>query len=413
MLDTIPTEFWGESYKICDDGYWVPFYPKVFEPCSGKGGFIIDIISRLMNGLKENIPNEKLRYKTIVEECIYFSDINSTNIFICKLLIDPENEYNLNYNEGDTLELDITEKWNIKKFDCIITNPPYNVEDVTKHSSKMLYHKFINKFINLTKFMVYVIPSRWFSGGKGLDSFRESMRNRKDIKLIKHVNNSKIWFSNVDIQGGCCYFLKDANYEGLCYFNGIPYDLSKYKCIINPKYHIIADFVIGLENISELYRCTSYFKYISNDVRLQDTGKTKCYVSYIKSKSRFKFVNDYEPTEKKSFWKVITPNACGIMTDGFGYMMILNPDEIYTGSYISFKVDSEFEAKSLMSYLKSTFVNYILCIRKVSQHISLKVCEWVPLVPFDRIWTDELIYKYFNLTKTQINIIKNDNIIKT
>jgi homoserine dehydrogenase len=71
-----------------------------------------------MIGLKETIPDEKDRYKMIVEECLYFSDINSTNIFICKLLIDPYNEYKLNYNEGNTLELDIKEKWNIEGFDA-------------------------------------------------------------------------------------------------------------------------------------------------------------------------------------------------------------------------------------------------------------------------------------------------------
>ena len=86
---------------------------KVFEPCAGKGGFIVDIIDRFMNGLEEDIPDEKLRYKTIIE-CLYFSDINPTNIFICKLLIDPYNEYKLNYNEGNTLELDIKEKWSIE-----------------------------------------------------------------------------------------------------------------------------------------------------------------------------------------------------------------------------------------------------------------------------------------------------------
>jgi len=94
MLDKIPLDFW-KSIR------------KVFEPCSGKGGFIIDIIDRFMTGLKDIIPDEKLRYKTIVEECLYFSDKNVTNIFISKLLIDPYNEYKLNYNEGNTLELDI------------------------------------------------------------------------------------------------------------------------------------------------------------------------------------------------------------------------------------------------------------------------------------------------------------------
>jgi len=112
MLDKIPIEFWTSK-------------KKVFEPCSGKGGFIVDIIGRFMEGLKEKYPDEKLRYKIIVEECLYFSDINPTNIFICKLLIDPYNEYKLNYNEGNTLELDIKEKWDIEGFYTVIGNPPY------------------------------------------------------------------------------------------------------------------------------------------------------------------------------------------------------------------------------------------------------------------------------------------------
>jgi hypothetical protein len=76
MLNTIPSDFWTTP-------------KKVFEPCSGKGGFVIDIIDRFMDGLKELISDEKERYRTIVEECLYFGDINPTNIFICKLLVNP------------------------------------------------------------------------------------------------------------------------------------------------------------------------------------------------------------------------------------------------------------------------------------------------------------------------------------
>jgi hypothetical protein len=93
MLDKIPSKFWTTQ-------------KKVFEPCAGKGGFVIDIIDIFMTGLKEEIPNETDRYKTIVEQCLYFSDINPTNIFICKLLVNPYNEHKINYNEGNTLELD-------------------------------------------------------------------------------------------------------------------------------------------------------------------------------------------------------------------------------------------------------------------------------------------------------------------
>jgi hypothetical protein len=152
MLDKIPIEFWTTP-------------KKVFEPCSGKGGFVIDIIDRFMIGLKETIPDEKERYKIIVEDCLYFSDINPTNIFICKLLIDPYNKYKLHYNEGDTLDLNIKDKWNIDGFDAVIGNPPYNDDSGNKGKGHTLWTKFIetsiNKLIIKNGYLLYVNPSLW------------------------------------------------------------------------------------------------------------------------------------------------------------------------------------------------------------------------------------------------------------
>jgi len=152
MMDKIPVEFWM-SIK------------KVFEPCSGKCGFILDIIDKFMNGLEEIIPDEKERYKTIVEKCLYFSDINSTNIFVCKLLIDPYNEYKLNYNEGNTLELNIKEKWDIDGFDAVIGNPPYQNTTNNKGSGNTLWNLFVEKSLNVwlieKGLLLYVHPRGW------------------------------------------------------------------------------------------------------------------------------------------------------------------------------------------------------------------------------------------------------------
>jgi len=151
MLDKIPLEFWTT--------------PKtVFEPCCGKGGFVIDIVSRFMNGLKDIINDDKLRYKTIVEACLYFSDINPTNIFICKLLIDPYNEYKLNYNEGNTLELDIKQKWNIEGFDAVIGNPPYNASGNTGTGNTIWQHftkQALIKWLKSNGYLLFVHPPGW------------------------------------------------------------------------------------------------------------------------------------------------------------------------------------------------------------------------------------------------------------
>ena len=152
MIDIIPSDFWKTP-------------KKVFEPCSGKGGFLIDIIDKFMNGLKEVIEDDEERYKTIVEECLYYSDINKQNIFIAKLLLDPFNKYNLNANEGDTLKINIKEKWDLDGFDLVIGNPPYNDASGNKGRGHCIWTAFVektlNEWLNIDAYLVYIHPSLW------------------------------------------------------------------------------------------------------------------------------------------------------------------------------------------------------------------------------------------------------------
>ena len=151
MMDKVPIDFWKSIQKV-------------FEPCSGKGGFLLDIIDRFMIGLHDMIPDEQIRYKTIVEECLYFSDINPTNIFICKLLVDPYNHYALNYYEGNTLELDIQEKWNVDGFQAVIGNPPYNASGDTGTGNTIwqdFTKKSLNQFLTPHGYLVFVHPPGW------------------------------------------------------------------------------------------------------------------------------------------------------------------------------------------------------------------------------------------------------------
>lgn len=172
MLDKIPNDIWKEKKtKIMitrKDGTVIRRnkieLPKIFESCSGKSGFIIDIIDRLMLGLKDFIPDEELRYKTIVEKCIYFSDINETNIYICRLLIDPYDKYSLNYNYGDTLKLNIKDKWGVNGFDAVISNPPYNSSGNTATGNTIWQHfvkDSLNKWIKDDGYLLYVHPPGW------------------------------------------------------------------------------------------------------------------------------------------------------------------------------------------------------------------------------------------------------------
>ena len=247
---------------------------------------------------------------------------------------------------------------------------------------------------------MFVVPSRWFVGGKGLDRFRDFMMNRKDIVFIHHEDDSKKWFgTGIDIKGGVNYFMKNKSHNGECMFNNHKYDLLKYDCVIKPKYHELIDIVSKMESVDKLYCSSSYFKYRTNDERLNNEGNIKCFVSTKQSKNRCKYIDEdkFVFNDKNTFWKVITTRAAFKAFSGFGEKFVGTPNEIYTDSYISFRVNDEGEAKSLLSYLNTKFANHMLSIRKISQDISENTCKWIPLIPLDRVWTDKTVCEFLNI----------------
>lgn len=64
-----------------------------------------------------------------------------------------------------------------------------------------------------------IIPSRWFSGGRGLDEFRNEMLNDKSLRVIHDFPNATDCFPGVEIKGGVCFFLWDRDNCGKCNIN--------------------------------------------------------------------------------------------------------------------------------------------------------------------------------------------------
>jgi hypothetical protein len=396
MLDKIPIDFWTTKNKV-------------LEPCAGKGGFIVDIIDRFMIGLKETIPDEKDRYKMIVEECLYFSDINSTNIFICKLLIDPYNEYKLNYNEGNTLELDIKEKWNIEGFDAVIGNPPYNEDPDNSNDPHMkpVYQYWVYKFNKLSQMLMFVTPSKWFSSSdKLLVDLRDYMKSC-NIEFIKHYSNDDV-FKNVKIKGGVSYYLINKKFKGKTTFNNCFIDIKKYDILVEPKYYNLLTKIheYNNKNLSEIYCSQGTFLNSKTEKELTSTGDVLCYVS--KNKGLKKFISKEKINKEFDYWKITTPAAAFSGTSGFADIYLLNDTEIHSRTYISFKVSSKQEAESLYSYLKCKLVHVLLSLRKQTHNLcNSNNFIWIPLVPLNQQWDNDKLNEYFNLDIDDITMIKD------
>ena len=163
MLNKIPIDFWS-----------IP--NKVFEPCCGKGNFIMKIFEKFFNGLQKLYPNIIDRCKVIINDCIYYADLTTMNVFITTEILKYEvlsktglenitDEFKFNKFNGDTLKLNIIKTFNVKYFDAVIGNPPYNDNSGNKGKGHMLWDKFVdislNSFLKVDGYLVFVHPAVW------------------------------------------------------------------------------------------------------------------------------------------------------------------------------------------------------------------------------------------------------------
>jgi hypothetical protein len=128
-------------------------------------------------------------------------ELNKKNVFISKYIFDINNEYKLNLYEGDSLKLDYYKEFNVKEFDIIVGNPPYQEID-TKGISKggtNLYSKFINISFELLKqngYLNFITPISWLGPSTNIQSGNNLLHNiflKYDL-LYLNLNECKKYF---------------------------------------------------------------------------------------------------------------------------------------------------------------------------------------------------------------------------
>jgi hypothetical protein len=300
------------------------------------------------------------------------------------------------------------------KFNAIVSNPPYmEMDGGAQASAKPIYNNFVEiaKKIN-PQFMSLIMPSRWYSGGKGLDEFRDNMLNDKRIAILHDFLNPEQVFPKTNIRGGICYFLWNNNYDNeqslikvvTHQINANPITVYRTLKSEHSDTFIRHGIAISIVNkVSNYPNFESFSKTVSsrkpfgldgqfiNDSRCHSSVEGLINPIICYGKKKIGYVEKEEIKIKKDWidrYKVFTPYANNIGTelnDDNLNSFVGEPGSISTETYLVIGANLNLDrisADNLTIYFKTKFLRFQLSIAKASQHATSKTYQFVPLQDF-------------------------------
>ena len=316
------------------------------------------------------------------------------------------------------------------KFDVVISNPPYQLNDGggTGSSAKPIYQHFVEQAKKLNpRYLSMIIPSRWFSGGKGLDDFRKNMLRDKHIRKLVDYDNFREVFPGVDLAGGACYFLWDREYSGTCNVTNHSGDnattmnrnLDEYDIFIRSNKALSIVKKVNTQSTSHLSDTIS--SRLPFGITTTYAPKDKGIPCYFTQRIGIGFVNKNDindPNQYLNKWKFLIPKAPIAGQTDFskpvafyydGNTRIAKPGECCSESWlVACAVETETEALSFKSYIMTKTVRFLLLQTVVSQNITKKNFCFVPdLGTYEGIYTDEMLCKKWNITDDEWEYIKS------
>lgn len=465
MLDLLPKEIWSDS-KV-----------KFLDPFCKSGVFLREITKRLLDGLSEEIPDMQKRLDHILHHQVYGMAITELTSLVSRRSLycskDASSEYSISrfdeasgniafheiphtwnestgkciycgasrevYERGEDKESHAyqfihtdnpKELFNNMKFDVIIGNPPYQLNDGGGRDSAAipLYDKFVQKAKQLAPhFLIMIIPARWYTGGRGLDEFRDNMISDTRMKIIHDYPETDDCFPGLNIRGGVCYFLWDSLYHGDCtiinHIKGKRIEMKRPLKEANIPLLIRYNQSISIMKKVLKFKEVSLGKYVStskpfgmrsnfsdftsiqtemHSVKLYRFGENGYVAKKIIVKNE-NLIDRYKVLVSKA-----SPGGDEYPHSIVSQPIVSEPNSVCTETYLVIKdVDSIIEAENLVSYIKTRFFRFMMSLVKNTQNISKASYTFVPLQDFSHPWTDEMLYRKYKLSSDEIAFIES------
>ena len=426
MIELLPDQVWNEHTTFldisCKTGIFLVEIFKKLDEVLSKNPKYVDTATRRSHILNEQLYGLALDDK----ECLWYSSRNVYGRIGAK---------NMKYLHAGSYSYDqlvknkkveymkalIQEEFGRNMFDVVVGNPPYNND---------MYIPFIELGHTLAdKCGVFITPAKWQAkGGQVNERFRKN--------IVPYMKNIVMYKDSTDVfaieeWGGITYYLLTKDRHD---FKQVKNICNTNKAFSSPiEIHNEIELKLMPNSIKRLTDKLSYgarlgdscnfsrFTYTSEQERGHkyiDGGDNIAIVQGTKYTGGFLEKTELKTTDKLDKYKVITSCMWGngnatfdnnSKVLGVTNLSIVKPNEVPKGSFIILKYfDTEDQCRSFISFMYSKPIAFCIYLGLIGATLNKEFWRFVPDPgAFDHIFTDQELYKKYNLTDEEINIIES------
>ena len=384
QLDLIPLEVWQDE-------------TSTFLDPSLAGGQFVNAIEKRLAEYGHSADNISSR--------VFGFESNSMRVNFAR------NKYNLlgQYEVADFLEKSIDQK-----FTVIVGNPPFKGQ--RDHGKKTTgdgepWVHYTTKAFNLVEdngYLGLTIPDSWTAPTYDMMGSRISIFEHyfKKCNLIYVDLDVKKYFGSVGTTPTAFLLKKDTNYV---------------KTKLNTS---VEEFDIDITNMSFIPRdCSKLSISIHQKILHQALNKRQFKMRWTKSVTKTKVIGDKDdihcyPVLDSHCYKPIRwgdradPDLTKrkVLLPYVGAYQVVVDDKGELGAKeqvsIMFLKDDE-QGEFAKNYYESKLVKFVMNSNKWTQYILSQILNYIPINDFTQNWTDDKIYKMFNLTQEEIGYIES------